>query len=212
MIELKKSPDSPDIFELKTCCYLAIKVDTFNRRPGPTQCYNSNLLNHSSKNCHIKTRCLKCGQQHKAGDSPIKNKIENPTCINCAEKSHPANSHRYAKFPKPQAKKGEASQNRNANKTTNTTAVNNNNSVIASNVNTRNNLSYANALKGPQQMAPLDVSKSVPSEPEILVSRTAENKTKNQSDSNDEKPFGFIDAILEIRKLFADYPFPYGSG
>ncbi|GFR15776.1 nucleic-acid-binding protein from transposon X-element [Trichonephila clavata] len=26
MVELKKSPDSPDIFQLKTCCYLAIKM------------------------------------------------------------------------------------------------------------------------------------------------------------------------------------------
>ncbi|GFR16652.1 hypothetical protein TNCT_469421 [Trichonephila clavata] len=51
------------------------------------------------------------------------------------------------------------------------------------------------------------MSKSVPSRPEILVSRNAENKLKNQPDNNDGKPFGFIDAIIEIRQLFADYPF-----
>ncbi|GFV77714.1 uncharacterized protein TNCV_1574631 [Trichonephila clavipes] len=34
MVEIEKSPDSPDIFQLETCCYLTIKVDTYNRRPG----------------------------------------------------------------------------------------------------------------------------------------------------------------------------------
>ncbi|GFT97025.1 nucleic-acid-binding protein from transposon X-element [Trichonephila clavipes] len=37
MVELQKSPDSPDIFKLDKCCYLTVKIDTFNRRPGPTQ-------------------------------------------------------------------------------------------------------------------------------------------------------------------------------
>ncbi|GFT42679.1 nucleic-acid-binding protein from transposon X-element [Trichonephila clavipes] len=106
MVELQKSPDSPDIFKLDKCCYLTVKIDTFNRRPGPTQCYTCNLFNHSSKNCHIKTRCLKCGEPHRTDDCPIRNLIENPVCINCKETGHLANSHRCAKFPKIQPKKG----------------------------------------------------------------------------------------------------------
>ncbi|GFX16684.1 nucleic-acid-binding protein from transposon X-element [Trichonephila clavipes] len=61
MVQLQKSPDAPDIFKLDKCCYLTVKIDTFNRRPGSTQCYNCNLYNHSSNNCHIKTRCLNFG-------------------------------------------------------------------------------------------------------------------------------------------------------
>ncbi|GFS89333.1 nucleic-acid-binding protein from transposon X-element [Trichonephila clavipes] len=34
MVELQRTPDSPDIFQIDTCCYLSIKVDTYNRRPG----------------------------------------------------------------------------------------------------------------------------------------------------------------------------------
>ncbi|GFS80259.1 putative RNA-directed DNA polymerase from transposon X-element [Trichonephila clavipes] len=83
MVEIQKSPDSPDIFKLETCCYLSIKIDNYNRRPGAAQCYNCNLFNHSSNNCHIQTRCLKCGEPHKTGDCPIKENIDNPTCINC---------------------------------------------------------------------------------------------------------------------------------
>ncbi|GFU95737.1 putative RNA-directed DNA polymerase from transposon BS [Trichonephila clavipes] len=83
MVELKKSPDFPDIFKLKKCCYLAVQVDTFNRSPGVSQCYNCNLFNRSSKICQLHTRCLKCGEPHRTNDCPIKEKIANPICINC---------------------------------------------------------------------------------------------------------------------------------
>ncbi|GFV43252.1 nucleic-acid-binding protein from transposon X-element [Trichonephila clavipes] len=163
MVDLKKLPGSPDIFQLETCCFLTVKIDSFNRRPGATQCYNCNLFHHSSSNCHIKTRCLKCGEPHKTGDCPIKSKIENPTCINCQQKGHLANSHRCPKFPKPKPKKGEASQNRN-NK-----IVNNSNSNIfsTSSATVQKGVSFANALKNDKQMAPpLDKSEPAQSKPE----------------------------------------------
>ncbi|GFY07898.1 uncharacterized protein TNCV_2579301 [Trichonephila clavipes] len=47
MVELERNPDSPDIFQLKKCCYLAVQVDNFNRRLGISQCYSCNLFNHS---------------------------------------------------------------------------------------------------------------------------------------------------------------------
>ncbi|GFW10007.1 nucleic-acid-binding protein from transposon X-element [Trichonephila clavipes] len=130
MVEIKKLPDFPDIFKLETCCYLSIKIDSFNRRPGATQCYNCNLFHHSSSNCHIHTRCLKCGEPQKTGDCHIKNKIENPTYINCHQKGHLANSHRCPKFPKQKPKKGEASQNRN-NSTNSNKSKNNNRNIFS---------------------------------------------------------------------------------
>ncbi|GFS64171.1 nucleic-acid-binding protein from transposon X-element [Trichonephila clavipes] len=161
MVELKKLPGSPDIFQLETCCFLTIKIDSFNRRPGATQCYNCNLFHHSSSNCHIKTRCLKCGEPHKRGDCPIKSKIENPTCINCQQKGHLANSHRCPKFPKPKPKKGEASQNRN-NK-----IINNSNIFSASSAIVQKEVSFAKAVKNDKQMAPpLDKSEPAQSKPE----------------------------------------------
>ncbi|GFU03090.1 nucleic-acid-binding protein from transposon X-element [Trichonephila clavipes] len=159
MVELQKSPGSPDIFKLDRCCYLTVRIDTFNRRPGPTQCYNCNLFNHSSQNCFIKTRCLKCGEPHKTGDCPIKEKIENPVCINCKETGHLANSHRCVKYPKIQPKKGESSQNINKPIKQNT--------FEPSTAKVQNNLTFASALKGKQQMAPpLDKSESANSNPD----------------------------------------------
>ncbi|GFX81690.1 hypothetical protein TNCV_3726671 [Trichonephila clavipes] len=49
MVEIEKSPDSPDIFKLETCCYLTIKIDTYNRRPGSVQCYRNNIQNHDGE-------------------------------------------------------------------------------------------------------------------------------------------------------------------
>ncbi|GFW31421.1 nucleic-acid-binding protein from transposon X-element [Trichonephila clavipes] len=155
MVELQKSPDSPDIFKLEKCCYLTVKIDTFNRRPGPTQCYNCNLFNHSSKNCNIKTRCLKCGKPHKTGDCPIKDLIENPVCINCNKTGHLANSHRCEKYPKIQPKKG-APLNRNKPQ----------NSFNSDQSKVKNDISFANALKGNQQMAPLTENPVPLNEPE----------------------------------------------
>ncbi|GFU82692.1 hypothetical protein TNCV_3422871 [Trichonephila clavipes] len=129
-----------------------VKIDSFNRRPGATQCYNCNLFHHSSSNCNIKTRCLKCGEPHKTGDCPIKTKIENPKCINCQQTGHLANSHRCPKFPKPKPKKGEASQNRNSKKENN----NNNNIFSTSSATVQKGVSFAKALSNDKenQMAP----------------------------------------------------------
>ncbi|GFV14730.1 putative RNA-directed DNA polymerase from transposon X-element [Trichonephila clavipes] len=159
MVELQKSPDSPDIFKLDKCCYLTVKIDTFNRRLGPTQYYNCNSFNHSSKNCHIKTRCLKCGEPHRTGDCPIKDLIENPVCINCNETGHLANSHRCAKFPKIQPKKGAPSLNRNKSQ----------NSFNSDQSKVKNDISFANELKGNHQMAPqTETSMSADSEAETI--------------------------------------------
>ncbi|GFX05856.1 putative RNA-directed DNA polymerase from transposon X-element [Trichonephila clavipes] len=76
MVELEKKPDSPDIFKMKKCCCLMVQVDAFNRRPGVSQCYNCNLFNHSSKNCFMRTRCLKCGESHCTNECPIKERIQ----------------------------------------------------------------------------------------------------------------------------------------
>ncbi|GFT92325.1 nucleic-acid-binding protein from transposon X-element [Trichonephila clavipes] len=197
MVELKKLPGSPDIFQLETCCFLSVKIDSFNRRPGATQCYNCNLFHHSSSNCNIKTRCLKCGEPHRTGD-PIKTKIENPTCINCQQKGHLANSHRCPKFPKPKPKKGEASQNRNGKKD-NT----NSNIFSASSAIVQKEVSFANIVKNDKQMAPpLDKPEPAQSKPEATPNpppKENRNNNRNSPKTIESENFGFMDAILELK-------------
>ncbi|GFW82900.1 nucleic-acid-binding protein from transposon X-element [Trichonephila clavipes] len=83
---------------------------------------------------------------------------------------HLANSHRCVKFPKVQPKKGESSQNRNKPIKQNT--------FEPSTAKVQNNLTFASALKGKQQMAPpLDKSESANSKPDATP---APKKKDNQ--------------------------------
>ncbi|GFU98702.1 uncharacterized protein TNCV_124721 [Trichonephila clavipes] len=55
-------------------------------------------------NCHMTSRCLKCGKAHLTKDCDIKERQENPYCINCEVYGHTACYTKCPKFPKP--KKG----------------------------------------------------------------------------------------------------------
>ncbi|GFY53602.1 hypothetical protein TNIN_189531 [Trichonephila inaurata madagascariensis] len=107
-----------------------------------------------------------------------------------------ANSHRCEKYPKP--KKGAASQNRNNSPKQNTF----NTSTAA----VQKNISFANVVKRTQQMAPpLNQSESDNSKTEATPIPPKE-KRQPRPTTNDSEPFGFMDAILELKKFFADYP------
>ncbi|GFT33328.1 hypothetical protein TNCV_2383491 [Trichonephila clavipes] len=49
----------------------------------------------------MKTSCLKCGENHRTGMCEIKDKIEDPLCINCKAKGHMASSTQCPLFPTP---------------------------------------------------------------------------------------------------------------
>ncbi|GFY70505.1 hypothetical protein TNIN_213901 [Trichonephila inaurata madagascariensis] len=87
-------------------------------------------------------------------------------------------------------KKGEPSQDRHKNSSQN----------IFSSAKVHENISYANALKSDHKMAP---------HPEQTSSKSNETPfaDKSQAASGAEnESFGFMDAILELKKFFTDYP------
>ncbi|GFX08494.1 probable RNA-directed DNA polymerase from transposon X-element [Trichonephila clavipes] len=133
LITLPRNLDNLKIFDLKTLNYLSIRVEGYDGR-GVTQCYTCNNFNHSSENCHLNPRCLKCGENHLTRDCPIKQKLETPYCgINCNIYGHMANYRGCPSFPKPP--KGAAKNNRNS-------YTNIYNSLV------RPNISYAQATTG----------------------------------------------------------------
>ncbi|GFW16765.1 nucleic-acid-binding protein from transposon X-element [Trichonephila clavipes] len=89
-----------DIYDISKCCYMSVVLDTFKKRPGAMQCYNYNYFNHSSVNCCIKPRCLKCSKEHRTGDCPIKERLDTPHCINCDTDGHTVNWRSCPAFPK----------------------------------------------------------------------------------------------------------------
>ncbi|GFU60828.1 hypothetical protein TNCV_2443871 [Trichonephila clavipes] len=53
----------------------------------------------------MRTRCLKCGESHRTNECPIKDKIQNPVCINCNKTGHMANWSQCEEFPKRKPRK-----------------------------------------------------------------------------------------------------------
>ncbi|GFX83862.1 uncharacterized protein TNCV_2546531 [Trichonephila clavipes] len=108
MIEIARDENVNVIYQVSSCLYMQIKLDLFKKGNRITQCYNCNYFHHASQNCNMKTRCLKCGQNHRSGACEIKEKIENPLCTNCNTKGHMASSTECPQFPKPQKGKGKS--------------------------------------------------------------------------------------------------------
>ncbi|GFX78941.1 nucleic-acid-binding protein from transposon X-element [Trichonephila clavipes] len=107
MITLPRNIHNAKIFQLKTLGYLSIRVEGYEGT-GVTQCYKCNRFNHTSDNCHMNPRCLKCGEAHQTKDCPIQ-RTETAYCINCQAYGHMANYSKCPLFPKP--RKGTATRN-----------------------------------------------------------------------------------------------------
>ncbi|GFU86367.1 uncharacterized protein TNCV_246551 [Trichonephila clavipes] len=44
MIEIARDENVDDIFKVRNCLYMQIKIDPFKKSPRPTQCYNCNFF------------------------------------------------------------------------------------------------------------------------------------------------------------------------
>lgn len=88
-ITLKDKTKLHEIQKITRFMYMSVVVETYNRPGIINQCYRCQGFNHSSVNCHIAFKCVKCGEQHdsrtckKSRDTPA-------TCANCGG-DHPAN-------------------------------------------------------------------------------------------------------------------------
>ncbi|GFU10760.1 uncharacterized protein TNCV_2387651 [Trichonephila clavipes] len=110
LIEITRDDNVNDIYQVRSVLYMQIKLDPFRKSNRVTQCYNCNNFHHASQNCHMKTRCLKCGENHRTGECSIKDKIENPLCINCNATGHMASSTECPLFPKPRKGTGKTAK------------------------------------------------------------------------------------------------------
>ncbi|GFT29241.1 uncharacterized protein TNCV_3588291 [Trichonephila clavipes] len=102
-VTLPRNANNQKIFDLKTVGYTQVKIEGYLIR-GITQCFNCNNFFHTAENCHLKPRCLKCGKEHPTRQCRIKERQENPFCINGQEYGDSACYTKCPKFPKP--KKG----------------------------------------------------------------------------------------------------------
>ncbi|GFV84988.1 uncharacterized protein TNCV_838621 [Trichonephila clavipes] len=98
-VTLPGMPIIKKIFDLKTVGYMQVKIEGYLIR-GITQCFNCNNFFRTAENCHLKPRCLKCGKEHPTRQCAIKERQEDPFCINCQEYGHSACYTQFPKFPK----------------------------------------------------------------------------------------------------------------
>ncbi|GFT77158.1 uncharacterized protein TNCV_1984481 [Trichonephila clavipes] len=148
MTSLPRNITNLKIFDIKTLGYLSIKVEPYEGR-GITQCFTCNNFNHTSENCCITPRCLKCGEAHITRECPIKQKLEQLYCINCQIYGHMANWQGCPCYPKPP--KG-ATTHKNKNTSTNIfNSIGRPNTTYAQVTSTKQN---TNNYKNRRQMAP----------------------------------------------------------
>ena len=98
-IQLKKNEQVDQIYNIKHFMYLNVEVQKFIRPNQINQCYNCQGFGHSSANCNIRPKCVKCGQGHPS-NTCSKSRETPATCANCSG-NHPASYRNCPMFPKP---------------------------------------------------------------------------------------------------------------
>lgn len=98
-ITLPRNDKSNKIYDLRTYQGLEVEVQRFIRPNQINQCYNCQGWGHSSTNCHLTPKCVKCGQNHTSRTCD-KSRETPATCANCGG-DHPANYRNCPAFPKP---------------------------------------------------------------------------------------------------------------
>ncbi|GFU21961.1 nucleic-acid-binding protein from transposon X-element [Trichonephila clavipes] len=198
MVEVRRTETAGLIHDVKTVCYLCVTIDPFLKKPGATQCYNCNYFNHSSKNCRMTPRCLKCGKDHRTEDCTIAGKIEKPRCINCNQEGHVASLRSCMAFPKIKPKKGEAQNNdkpKNAQK-----------KIIPAPRPVEANVSFANVCSGKinQQMeTPGEITALKSQESPRLTTQSEGASPTNETNVD----FGsFAMYIAELQNITAKFP------
>ena len=62
------------------------------------QCFKCQRFGHTSQNCHMPARCVKCAQQHADGACQNNDKTQKAYCVNCGIFGHPANFKQCPKY------------------------------------------------------------------------------------------------------------------
>ncbi|GFX57382.1 nucleic-acid-binding protein from transposon X-element [Trichonephila clavipes] len=105
LITLPRNIQNAKIFKVTKIANMTVTIEGYESK-GITQCYKCQTFNHTASNCHIKPRCLKCGEAHPTSECQIQ-RVENMYCINCKSYGHMANYTKCPLFPKPRKGKFE---------------------------------------------------------------------------------------------------------
>ncbi|KAG7306299.1 hypothetical protein JYU34_008899, partial [Plutella xylostella] len=111
LVILELSPEGKRIFDIKAVCQISgLRIEKPYKRSSPNQCHNCQSYGHSSRNCHIRSRCVKCLGDHHTKDCPRpkdpKECTEAPGCVLCGTLGHTASYGGCPQRPRPQTRRG----------------------------------------------------------------------------------------------------------
>lgn len=89
-----------DLKPVRSLFEMMVRFEKLRPR-GILQCFNCQRYGHATANCHLKARCVKCGEEHSAKECPIQGKEGNANqlrCCLCGEPGHPASYRKCDKF------------------------------------------------------------------------------------------------------------------
>ncbi|GFT61453.1 uncharacterized protein TNCV_138681 [Trichonephila clavipes] len=186
LITMPRNEFNLTIFDLTHLGYMQVKIEGYSVR-GITQCFNCNNFYHTAANCHMITRCLKCGKEHLKKECDIKERQENPYCINCDTYGHTACYTKCPNFPK--SKKGSPLLNRNNKKFTSNNVV--------------EGISFANMVSG-------NKNNNDPS-PSNINNKSERQSTPRVSPSNEINTSDFQD-IIDLFKIYTSVSQTFNTG
>lgn len=96
VVTLRATPNFEEVYNIETINYLKITVERFKSQQY-RQCYRCQAYGHSSQQCRLKIKCLKCSEPHNSKDCPVTNS-DLLKCANC-EGNHPSNFRGCPKHP-----------------------------------------------------------------------------------------------------------------
>ena len=161
------------------------------RKSKVYQCKNCQLVGHTSSNCNLPYRCVKCENNHKPGDCSITERVDKTElyCVNCKEKGHPAN---FKGCPFMSFAQDLFNNNKQKIQLNRKTKLNKISRVV------NNQLSYSNAFKNQyQQQFPVLINPNP-----VNNQSTAPNANNiNSAPSVENLLVGFKNEILEAIKI-----------
>lgn len=91
LVHLRQGADIAKFRKIKYICNCVVEITKYKPKSASiTQCYRCQGFGHSSRNCNLPARCVKCTESHTTKECPKVDRKEPAQCCNCKE-AHPAN-------------------------------------------------------------------------------------------------------------------------
>ncbi|KAJ8710422.1 hypothetical protein PYW07_009788 [Mythimna separata] len=91
LVQLPAGSDFSKFLKIRYISNCVVQIQKYQaKNPFGTQCFRCQGFGHSSRNCNLSPRCVKCIESHPTSECPKKDRTRPAQCCNC-KGDHPAN-------------------------------------------------------------------------------------------------------------------------